>query len=79
MSELSDYLVPASLSWEATLDKIWASNRSLVLSYNNKDMVAQHYSFLWWPVSQKWANVVTLGQLHNYFQNIFMRWYSWFN
>ncbi|XP_049766806.1 PI-PLC X domain-containing protein 1-like [Schistocerca cancellata] len=58
--------------WAATLDQLWAGGRRLVVSYNDATTVAGNADFLWSAVSQKWGDVRTLDDLHDYLQGLYL-------
>lgn len=66
LAHFRDYLVPASVSWAASVGDIWNSGRRLIISYNDEDVVDRYGDSLWLPVHQKWGNVQNLDNLKNY-------------
>ncbi|XP_073986077.1 PI-PLC X domain-containing protein 3-like [Rhodnius prolixus] len=69
--ELDSYMAPPWLTWNANLGQLWDRNRRLVVAYNDRSIVAEHFDVLWWPVMQKWPDVRSLNALHSYFDGVF--------
>lgn len=64
-------MAPPWLTWNANLGQLWDRNRRLVVAYNDRSIVAEHFDVLWWPVMQKWPDVRSLNALHSYFDGVF--------
>lgn len=70
-SELSEWIAPPD--WNATCDKLWKMNKTLIISYNNYKIVEEYPSLLWSPVDQKWANKQNSDELKNYLSKVIER------
>nr|ATU82927.1 secreted Phospholipase C-like protein [Pristhesancus plagipennis] len=69
--ELGSYVAPPWLSWNANLGQLWDRNKRLILSYNDRSLVAENLDFLWSPVSQKWPDVRSVRALYSFFNDVF--------
>jgi hypothetical protein len=67
--KFGDIAAPSSLTWNAKLESIWSSNRRLLLTYNNNQMV-ERSDILWPAVAHQWGNVQTLQDLYTYLSGV---------
>jgi len=67
--EFADIAAPSNLTWNVQLGELWSTERRLLLTYNNDQMVEKS-DILWPAVSQKWGNVQTLDALYNYLSGV---------
>jgi hypothetical protein len=67
--EFADIAAPSNLTWNAQLGELWSTERRLLLTYNDNQMV-QESDILWPAVSQKWGNVQTLDALYLYLSGV---------
>jgi len=69
--KLKNVMASPWYGWSTRLERLWTTDRRLVVSYNKKEIVAKNYDTLWWPIPQKWPNVRTKTELKKYFDGIF--------
>ena len=67
-SELSAWL--ASPNWSSTCGELWKSNKTLIVTYNYPEVVANHSNLLWSPVHHHWANAQYEDELKDYLDQI---------
>jgi hypothetical protein len=70
--EFGNIAAPSSLTWDAKLGEIWSTNRRLLLTYNNNQMV-KGSDILWPAVAHQWGNVQTLDDLYTYLSGVVNR------
>jgi hypothetical protein len=67
--EFADIAAPSNLTWNVRLGELWSTERRLLLSYNDNQMVEKS-DILWPSVSHKWGNVQTLDALYVYLSGV---------
>jgi hypothetical protein len=67
--EFRDIAALSSLTWNAQLGEIWSTNRRLLLTYNNNQMV-ERSDILWPAVAHQWGDVDTLDDLYTYLSGV---------
>lgn len=71
LQELGPFIAPPNLTWHANLNDFWALNKTLILAYNNKNMVVKYSNILWPPVNQKWGNAQEPSKLESFLSMVF--------
>ncbi|KAF5295938.1 hypothetical protein FQA39_LY12710 [Lamprigera yunnana] len=66
-----DYILPRTYEYvhNLTLSDIWATNKRLIISYNNEDIVKAN-DFLWYDIVHKWADTTSVEYLYNYLNSV---------
>lgn len=65
-SQIGDLMADPKLTWDATLNDIWAQRKNIIVSYDNIAVVHDFPEYLWNSVQQRWANAQTLNDLKRY-------------
>ena len=66
--EFGQWMAPASMTWEATLDDFWSTGKRLVVTYNDPNQVGAPY---FWPaVQHQWGNVNAVEDLEAYLTGV---------
>ena len=69
LEELGEYAASPALTWDATTGDLWAEGKSLIVSYNDNDMVASSDK-LWPGVKHQWGNMRSLEDLYTYLSGV---------
>lgn len=66
--EFGQWMAPADMTWEATLNDFWSSGKRLIVTYNDPNQVGAPY---FWPaVKHQWGNVNTVQDLESYLTGV---------
>jgi hypothetical protein len=66
--EFSQWMAPANMTWEATLNDFWSSGKRLIVTYNDPNHVGAPY---FWPaVKHQWGDVNTVEDLESYLTGV---------
>ncbi|KAK0157139.1 hypothetical protein PV327_011364 [Microctonus hyperodae] len=62
--QFKDHLLPSGQSWDSSFKSIWNIGKRLLISYDNYNY--RNSFTMWRPISQKWGNAQSLGNLRNF-------------
>ena len=65
--EFGEWMAPAELDWNATLDDFWTMDKRLIVTYNENVTLTP---YLWDAVRHKWGNVQSLDDLETYLESV---------
>lgn len=72
INELKDYMAENIISWSATLEDIWSTQKRLIVSYNHY-LIFNQFRRLFWPqISHKWADAQSPNKLYSYLSQFMM-------
>ncbi|KAK4883082.1 hypothetical protein RN001_006401 [Aquatica leii] len=69
---LGDYILPRNNFknvYDLTLNEIWKTNKTLIVSYSNEDIVSES-KWLWSDVLHKWGNTNNVLELYSYLNSV---------
>jgi hypothetical protein len=64
-------MVPPSLGWSATLNEIWNTGKTMIVSYNHNNIYEKQKNILWPPITQMWGNLQNVPDLYDYLTSVF--------
>lgn len=65
-SVLGDHIADPQLTWQATLKDIWQRKQTIIVSYDNYEVVDEYPSILFQAIEQRWGNVQNLDSLERF-------------
>ncbi|XP_055603736.1 PI-PLC X domain-containing protein 2-like [Uranotaenia lowii] len=65
-NSLGDVMASPRIGWNGKLQDIWNSGRTVLVSYNNGDVVQKYPNLVWPEIQQKWPNVQNIENLYSY-------------
>ncbi|XP_055534020.1 PI-PLC X domain-containing protein 1 [Wyeomyia smithii] len=70
---LADVMADSSLGWGASLEEIWAGNRTVILCYDHEYAIRSFPHLVWRSTEQKWGDVQSVEALKSFLFRIHKR------